>query len=96
MFQQDRPNKFRSFEDQISIFLPNIWAIPNVQLVYSNEPNEYYFRIEGSDNTYQFYCPYLQQDQIPAQPHVDSRLTLAPFHWGILRTGLFAKCRNHK
>lgn len=78
----EQSHKSENPDFKISIFLPNIWVIPDVQLVFSSEPNQYHFKIKGSDSSYEFYCPYLHQEPIPVQPQTASRIALATVSLG--------------
>ena len=69
-------------DSQASIFVTNIWAVPNVQLGQSAEPNEYQVKIEGHNSSYAFYSPYLDQAPIPSKLTASLRFTLATVSLG--------------
>jgi len=56
--------QFSQAQESKSLFVPEIWAISDVQLSRTHEPNEYQIDIDIGNETFAFYYPYVHQKPI--------------------------------
>ena len=69
------PGSTRNIQGEASLFISNIWTIPNAVLKEGDNPGEY--QVEISKKLFGFYLPYKLQKPINVQDHAQFTLAIA-------------------